>query len=104
MTMQPAFETVLKAPGHAVTLRASLQAAVAIDALPGGFPEVWEQIARQSLATIRAVILVTATDRQDAQRFLMRICDKSLVLFIPEAHAACLAVLASYASNTAEAA
>lgn len=92
---QPAFETVLEAHGHIVTLRASLRAAVAIDNLPGGFPAIWEQIARQSLSQIRAVILATATDRQDAQRFLAATADKPLSSFLADAQAACLAVLAA---------
>lgn len=104
MALQPAFETVLEAHGHAVTLQESLRAAVAIDNLPGGSPKVWEQIARQSLSAMRAVILATAPDQRDAQRVLMRIYDKPLVSFIPQAQAACLAILASYVSTTAEAA
>jgi hypothetical protein len=103
-SVQPPFETILEHDGAVVTLRASLRAAVAIDNMPGGFPATWKQIARQSLAAMRAVILAAAPDQRDAQRFLMRICDKPLVSFIPQAQAACLAILASYVSNTAEAA
>lgn len=103
MTVQPAFEIDLEAHGYAVTLRASLRAAVAIDNLPGGFPKVWEQIGRQSLSQIRAVILATATDRQDAQHVLVATADKPLASFLDGAQAACLAVLACYFSDTAEA-
>ncbi|MTD98784.1 hypothetical protein GIY56_00610 [Paracoccus sp. YIM 132242] len=95
MTVRPAFETILEHDGAVVMLRASLRAAVAIDNLPGGFPQVWEQIARQSLSTIRAVLLATATDRQDAQRFLAATADKPLASFLADAQAACLAVLAA---------
>lgn len=95
MTVQPAFETVLEVHGHAVTLRASLRAAIAIDTLPGGFPKVLEQIARQSLSQIRAVLLAAATDRQDAQRFLTATANKPLASYLADAQAACLAVLAA---------
>ncbi|MFC3169414.1 hypothetical protein [Paracoccus fontiphilus] len=95
MTVQPAFETVLEHDGAVVTLRASLRAAVTIDNLPGGFPQVWKQIAQQSLSQIRAVILATATDRQDAQHVLAATADKPLASFLADAQAACLAVLAA---------
>lgn len=90
-SVQPAFETVLEHDGAVVTLRASLRAAVAIDTLPGGFPATWEQIARQSLSHIRAVLLATATDRQEAQRFLAATADKPMRAFLAEAQAAWLA-------------
>lgn len=95
MPLQPAFEIVLEAHGHTVTLRASLRAAVTIDAMPGGFPSVWDQIARQSYSTICAAILATATHRQDAHRYLTAIADMPMCESLPDAQAACLAVLAS---------
>lgn len=102
MTVQPAFETVLEAHGHAVTLRASLRAAMAIDNLPGGFPKIWEQIAQQSVTAIRAMILSTATDRQEAHNFLAEAARQPLSRSLPEAQVACLAVLACYFPATAE--
>lgn len=95
MTVQPAFETVLEVHGQSVTLRASLRAAVTIDAMPGGFPSTWDQISRLSWSTVRAVILATATDRQEAHRFLDLSADMPLRQSLPDAQAACLAVLAS---------
>lgn len=95
MMVQPAFEIVLEAYGQTVTLRASLRAAVTIDTMPGGFPSTWDQIARQSYSTIRATILATATDQQDAHRYLKATADMPLRESLPDAQAACLALLAS---------
>lgn len=95
MTVRPAFETILEHDGAVVTLRASLRAAVAIDAMPGGFPETWNQIARQSYSAIRAVLLATAEDRQEAHAFLAAIARQPLSRFVPDAQAACLAILAA---------
>lgn len=95
MSVQPAFEIILEAHGQTVTLRASLRAAVTINAMPGGIASIWDQIARQSYSTIRAVILATATDRQDACRYLTAISDMPLCESLPDAQAACLLVLAS---------
>ena len=95
MPVQPAYETALTAHGHTVKLRASLRAAVAIDGMPGGFAGAYEGLLAQSFTTIRAVILATATDRQDAQAVLTATADKPLHRFASEAQAACLAVLAA---------
>ncbi len=102
MTVQPAFEIDLEHDGAVVTLRASLRAAVAIDNMPGGFPKVWEQIAQQSVTAIRAVILATATERQEAHTFLVAAARQPLSQSLPGAQAACLAVLACYFPDTAE--
>lgn len=102
MSVQPAFEITLGAHGQTVTLRASLRAAVSIDVMPGGFPSTWDQIARQSYSNIRAVILATATDRQDACRYLTAISDMPLCESLPNAQAACLAVLASILPEATE--
>lgn len=103
MTLQPAFEIVLEAHGHTVTLRASLRAAVTINAMPGGFPSVCDQIARQSLSAIRAVIRASATDQQDAHRYLAAVKDMPLQESLPDAQAACLAVLVSILPKQEEA-
>ncbi|MFC3839364.1 hypothetical protein [Paracoccus rhizosphaerae] len=50
------------------------------------------------------MILAAATDRQDAHRFLAATADKPLCAILPDAQAACLAVLASYQPEPAEAA
>lgn len=104
MRVQPAFEIVLGARGQTVTLRASLRAAVTLDSMTGGFPEVCDQISRLSYTAIRGAILATATDRQEAHRFLAATADKPLSESLPDAQAACLAVLASYHPEPAEAA
>lgn len=101
---QPAFEIVLLHDGAAVTLRASLRAAVTLDSMTGGMAEVWNQISRLSWSAIRDTILAAATDRQEAHRFLAATADKPLCAFLPDAQAACLAVLASYLPEPAEAA
>ncbi|RWR26676.1 hypothetical protein D2T29_20155 [Sinirhodobacter populi] len=66
----PAPEVLLRHGTHIVTLRASLRAAVALDALPDGMLSVWDGIARQKLTSLYAVIRVAATDRQEAERLL----------------------------------
>lgn len=104
MTVQPAFEIVLQGHDHTVTLRASLRAAVTLDNMTGGIPEVCDQISRLSYTAIRGAILATATDRQEAHRFLAATADKPLSESLPDAQAACLAVLASFLPQPAEAA
>lgn len=104
MSVQPAFEIVLGAHGQTVTLRASLRAAVTLDAMPGGLPQVWDQISRLSWSGIRGVILAATTDRQEARCFLAATADMPLSESLPNAQAACLAVLASLLPQPDEAA
>ncbi|RCW78541.1 hypothetical protein [Paracoccus lutimaris] len=95
MPVQPAFEIDLTHEGHAVTLRASLRAAAAIDNHPEGFAGLVDQVSRQSLSAIRAVILATATDRREAHRFLAATTNTPLVHYLVDAQAACLAVMSA---------
>lgn len=95
MPVQPAYETDLEHGGRTVTLKASLRAATAIENLPGGFAGTYEGLLNQSLTTIRAVILATATDRREARTLLAATADKPLHRFACDAQAACLAVLAA---------
>ena len=95
MPLQPAFETTLHHGNHAVTLRASLRAAVALDNLPGGIPGAWDSLMRQSYSGIRAVILATATDRTGAFVLLASLSSKPLASFLGHAQAACLNLLAA---------
>lgn len=93
MPLQPAFETVLRHGTHAVTLRASLRAAVSLDNLPGGIPGAWDSLMRQSYSGIRAVILATATDKAAAAFLLSSLSDKPLAPFLGPAQAACITIL-----------
>ncbi len=95
MSLQPAFETSLRHGDHAVTLRASLRAAVALDNLPGGIPGAWDSVMRQSYTGIRQVLLATATDKAEAGFLLTAAAQEPLAPFISRAQAACLAVLAN---------
>lgn len=95
MTLQPAYETTLRHGDHAVTLRASLRAAVALNDLPGGIPSAWDDLMRQTYSGIRAVILATATDKAGALSLLASLSDKPLAQFLGRAQAACLDVLAA---------
>lgn len=81
-----------------------LAGCIAVDAMPGGFPQAWEQMARQSVRVIRAAMLTAATDRQEAHIFLAKAARQSLSRLLPEAQAACLAVLGCYFPTPAEAA
>lgn len=92
-TIQPATEVLLCHGPHAVTLRASLRAAVALDALPGGFAGVWDGLARQKLTTLHAVIRACATDRAGAERLLAHAATTPLAHLAQCAQAACLALL-----------
>ncbi|WP_162232846.1 hypothetical protein [Cypionkella psychrotolerans] len=76
-----------------MTLRASLRAAVALENLPGGIASLWDDIARQKLTPIHAVIRAAATDRQEADRLLAYTATKPLERFAGSAQAACLALL-----------
>lgn len=95
-TVQPAPEVLLCCGTHAVTLRASLRAATALESLPGGIPVVWEGIARQKLTTLHAVIRASATDRSEAERLLTHAATQPLAQFTHTAQAACLALLSSF--------
>lgn len=93
MPLHPAYETTLRHGDHAVTLRASLRAAVALDDLPGGIPGAWDSLMRQTYTGIRAVILATATDRAEALSVMASLSDKPLAPFLGHAQAACLELL-----------
>lgn len=93
MTLQPAHEKTLRHGDHAVTLRASLRAAVALDNLPGGIPGAWDSVMRQTYTGIRAVLLATATDRAAAFVLLASLSGKPLASFLGHAQAACLDIL-----------
>lgn len=80
---------------HAVTLRASLQVAVALENLVGGIAATWDDIARQKLTALQAVIRASATDRQEAERLLSYSATHPLASFVSPAQAACLALLVS---------
>ncbi|MFG6081399.1 hypothetical protein ACEUZ9_002019 [Paracoccus litorisediminis] len=95
MSLKPAYETTLRYGSHAVTLRASLRAAVALDQLPGGIPGAWDNLMRQSYSGIRQVILATATDRAAAFCLVSSLSCKPLASFVGEAQAACLDLLAA---------
>ncbi|MDO9581865.1 MAG: hypothetical protein Q7J24_01955 [Desulfomicrobium sp.] len=94
-TLHPASETLLLHGPHAVTLRASLRVAVALETLPGGIAATWDEIARQNLSALHAVIRAGATDRQEAERLLTYAATHPLGQFVHTAQAACLALLAS---------
>lgn len=93
MPLQPAYETTLRHGDHAVTLRASLRAAVALDNLPGGIPGAWDSVMRQTYTGIRAVLLATATDRAAALSVMASLSDKPLAPFLSRTQAACLELL-----------
>lgn len=103
MALQPAYETTLRHGNYAVTLRASLRAAVALDNLPGGIPGAWDSLMRQTYTGIRAVILATATDRTKALSVMASLSDKPLAPFLDHAQAACLDLLANLLPQPEEA-
>jgi hypothetical protein len=87
---------------HAVTLRASLRAAMALDGLPGGIAVVWDGIARQNLTTLHAVIRGAATDRAEADRLLAHAATQPLAQFAHSAQAACLALMSGFLTTDAQ--
>ncbi len=93
--LQPASEIPLQIGPHAVTLRASLRVAVALEALPGGIASLWDGIARLKLTALHAVIRTSATDRAEAERLLAHAATHPLVQFAQCAQAACLALLSA---------
>ena len=95
-TVQPAPEVLLCCGTHAVTLRASLRAAMVLESLPGGIAVVWEDTARQKLTTLHAVIRAAATDRAEAERLLGHAATQPLAPFTHTAQAACLALLSGF--------
>jgi len=95
-TVQPAPEVLLCYGTHAVTLRASLRAAIALESLPGGIAVVWEDTARQKLTAFHAVIRAAATDRAGAEQLLAHAATIPLAHFAHTAQAACLALLSGF--------
>ena len=93
--LQPASEIPLQIGPHAVTLRASLRVAVALESLPGGIASLWDGVARQKITTLHAVIRAGATDRAGAERLLTHAATVPLVQFADTAQAACLALLSA---------
>jgi len=92
--LRPAFETILQHGNHAVTLRASLRAAVNIDNLDGGLPAVLQRLAQGHLTTVRAMIRASATDRPQAERLLSSLNRRPLRTFMDKATPACLELIA----------
>jgi hypothetical protein len=56
--------------GHTVRLRASLQAAIRLERLHGGFPNLFRKVAEFDTHTIKAIIATAATDQNAADTFL----------------------------------
>ncbi|HHW34342.1 MAG TPA: hypothetical protein GXX24_09430 [Paracoccus solventivorans] len=104
MTLRPAHEVILTHAGNSVVLRASLGAAVAMNALPGGLPAVLDQIAGQNFTTITNVIRATATDRLAAERLLTSLHDQPLEPFVQRAQSAILEVISAILPASEEAA
>lgn len=94
--VQPAYETILEHHGHVVVLRASLRAAIDLDALPGGFNATVEGVMGQSYTSIRDVLLASATDRAAAVSLLAAAAHKPLAPFMAEAQAVCLSIFAAF--------
>jgi hypothetical protein len=95
-TVQPAPEVLLYCGTHAVTLRASLRAAMVLESLPGGIAVVWEDTAQQKLTALHAVIRAAATDRAGAELLLAHAATTPLAHFAHNAQAACLALLSGF--------
>lgn len=93
MILRPAYETTLRHGDHALTLRASLRAAAALDNLPGGIEGAWDATMRLTYSGIRAVILATATDKTGAVFLFASLSGKPLASFLSLAQAACLEIL-----------
>jgi hypothetical protein len=93
--LQPATEILLRHGPYAVTLRASLRVAVALEAMQGGIASLWDGIARQKLSFIHAVIRESATDQQAAETLIAYAATHPLAQFSHRAQAVCLALLAS---------
>lgn len=94
-TLRPASEILLRHGPCAVTLRASLRVAMALETLPGGIAATWDEIARQNLSALHAVIRAGATERQEAERLLTYAATHPVAPFIHSAQAACLALMAA---------
>lgn len=93
--LQPASEVLLRHGEHAVTLRASLRVAVALENLAGGIASLWDNLARQKLTAIHAVIRGAATDKAEAERLLDYAATHPLAQFSHHSQAVCLALLTS---------
>lgn len=94
--IQPAPEFVLCHGDHAVTLRASLRAAVALEQFPGGFQGLFHKLSYRNLPAFHAVIRASATDLQQAERLIAHTANHPLAPFLGPAQAACLALLSVF--------
>ncbi|MGB3536871.1 MAG: hypothetical protein WBA42_01795 [Mesorhizobium sp.] len=71
MALQPAYDGItLALGGNTVRMRPSLRAASILERLHDGFAALFRQIDEFHLGTIREIITITATDRQEASAFL----------------------------------
>lgn len=68
--------------GITVRHRPSLRTATWLERLDDGFPALFQKISTFNTATIRAVIVKTATDRQAAERLLDAMTDLPVQTFI----------------------
>ena len=66
-----------------------------LETLPGGTAVIWDDIARQKLTALHAVIRASATDRPEAERLLTFAATHPLAHFFHNVQAACLALLVS---------
>lgn len=103
-SLRPAYEVILTHAGNSVVLRASLRAASALEALPGGLPAVLDQIAGQNLTTIKATIRACATDAMQAETFITSLHDQPLQRVTERAQSAILDVVAHILPANKEAA
>lgn len=91
--LQPATEILLQIGDYTVTLRASLRAAVALEAYTGGIAALWTDIACQRLSALHYAIRAGAVYLRDAEAVLKVSSTMPLQQVIGPAQAACLALL-----------
>lgn len=97
MALQSAHDGItLALGGSTLRLRPSLRAASTLERLHDGFAALFRQIAEFHLGTIREIITITATDRQDATAFLSRIDRTPLRIVADTVTAPILALCAAF--------
>jgi hypothetical protein len=79
-------EITLAHGGNTVRLRPSLRAAARLERLHDGFENLFQRVDEFHLGTIRQIITIAATDRQDATAFLYAVASQPLKTIMATTH------------------
>ncbi|MFN3663841.1 hypothetical protein [Yoonia sp.] len=103
MTTQPAYDVItLSHGGNTVRLHPSLRAATYLERLHDGFENLFSKVDQFDTATIKAIILIAATDRAAAEALMTAAEVKPLRVFVEITHGKAVALCTSLVTNSAD--